>query len=135
MSESYDAVVIGSGPNGLAAAIELARNGTRVLVLEASETPGGGVRTAELTLPGYLHDVCAAVHPLGIVSPFFRTLPLRDHGLEWLTPPASVAHQLDGESAVMLYKDLGQTDSNLDEEADTWLNLAGPFFPIWRARA
>src|SRR6476646_7011575 len=92
---SYDAVVVGSGPNGLAAAIRLAQEKLSVLVLEANETIGGGTRSAELTLPGYTHDLCSAVHPLGIGSPFFRTLPLHNHGLEWIEPPVPLAHPLD----------------------------------------
>ena len=86
-----DAVVVGSGPNGLAAAIALAQEGASVLVVEGHEEPGGGTRSAELTLPGFVHDVCSAVHPMGILSPFFRTLPLHEHGLEWVRPAASVA--------------------------------------------
>ena len=90
-----DAIVVGSGPNGLAAAIELARSGLSVRVLEAADTVGGGARSAELTLPGFVHDVCSAIHPLGIASPFFRTLPLADHGLEWIEPPVALAHPFD----------------------------------------
>ena len=90
----YDAVVVGSGPNGLAAAVELARNGRSVAVLEAEDVVGGGVRSAELTLPGFVHDVCSAIHPTGYASPFFRALPLAEHGLEWVHPPASLAHPL-----------------------------------------
>lgn len=89
---SYDAIVIGSGPNGLAAAIELARAGRSVLVCEAEDTIGGGARSAELTLPGFVHDVCSAIHPLAVASPFFRTIPLEHHGLEWIHPPAPLAH-------------------------------------------
>ncbi len=85
---SYDAIVIGSGPNGLAAAIELARAGRSVLVCEAEDTIGGGARSAELTLPGFVHDVCSAIHSLAVASPFFRTIPLEHHGLEWIHPPA-----------------------------------------------
>ena len=93
---SYDAVVVGSGPNGLSAAIRLAQEGLSVCVLEANQTIGGGTRSAALTLPGFLHDVCSAVHPLGVGSPFFRRLPLQKFGLEWLHPEFPLAHPLDG---------------------------------------
>src|SRR5215211_4774981 len=83
-----DAIVVGSGPNGLAAAITLARSGWKVTVIEAEPTLGGGVRSAELTLPGFTHDVCSAVHPFAVASPFFRTLPLTEHGVEWVEAPA-----------------------------------------------
>ena len=91
----HDAIVVGSGPNGLAAAITLAQAGRSVLVLEANDTVGGGARSSELTLPGFVHDICSAAHPLAVASPFFSTLPLSEHGLEWLYPPAAVAHPLD----------------------------------------
>src|SRR5918911_5679533 len=97
----YDAVVVGSGPNGLAAAVELARNGRSVAVLEAEDTIGGGTRSAELTLPGYVHDVGSAIHPLAYGSPFFSALPLKEHGLEWVHPPAPLAHPLDDASAAI----------------------------------
>ena len=100
--ESFDAVVIGSGPNGLSAAVAMAQGGARVLVLEGADQLGGGTRTAELTLPGFRHDVCSAVHTTGILSPFFRSLPLEEHGLRWILPEASVAHPLDDEPAVMM---------------------------------
>src|SRR5215471_9685208 len=99
---AYDAVVVGSGPNGLAAAIRLAQEKLSVLVLEANETIGGGARSAELTLPGFIHDVCSAVHPLGLGSPFFRQLPLQNHGLEWIHPEFPLAHPLDGDKAAIL---------------------------------
>src|SRR6266704_5392286 len=92
---SYDAVVVGSGPNGLAAAIRLAQERLSVLVLEARESIGGGTRSAELTLPGFIHDVCSAVHPLGAGSPFFRGLPLQRFGLQWIHPEIPLAHPLD----------------------------------------
>ena len=95
MSDACDAIVVGSGPNGLAAAITLARAGCSVLVYEANATIGGGARSAELTLPGFLHDVCSAVHPLAAGSPFFKTLPLERFGLEWIEPEIPLAHPLD----------------------------------------
>jgi phytoene dehydrogenase-like protein len=121
-----DAVVIGSGPNGLAAAVELARNGASVLVLEAAATIGGGTRTAELTLPGFHHDVCSAAHPLGILSPYLSTLPLAEHGLTWIQPPASVAHPLDGEPAVILRKSIDATADSLGPDTAAYRRLIGP---------
>ena len=102
MSERYDAVVVGSGPNGLAAAVSLAQRGLAVLVLEAADTVGGGTRSAELTLPGFVHDVCSAVHPMAVASPFFKTLPLEQHGLEWVHPAVPLAHPLDDGTAAVL---------------------------------
>jgi phytoene dehydrogenase-like protein len=122
-----DAVVVGSGPNGLAAAVALARQGASVLVLEAAEEVGGGTRTAELTLPGFAHDVCSAVHPMGILSPFFRTLPLREHGLEWIAPPASVAHPMPDDSAVLLGRSVERTGAGLGPDAAAWSRLVRPF--------
>jgi phytoene dehydrogenase-like protein len=128
MSESdAEAIVIGSGPNGLAAAIELARAGRSVLVVEAHDEVGGGTRSAELTLPGFTHDVCSAVHPMGILSPFFRQLPLEDHGLNWVLPRASVAHPMDDREAVMLYRSLDRTADALGRDANAYRRLVGPF--------
>ena len=126
-ANDLDVVVVGSGPNGLAAAVALAREGASVLVLEATDEIGGGTRTAELTLPGFHHDVCSAVHPMGVLSPFLRTLPLAEHGLEWIHPPASVAHPLDDGEAVMLYRSLERTAEALGEDARAWRRLVAPF--------
>jgi phytoene dehydrogenase-like protein len=122
-----DAVVIGAGPNGLAAAVHLARSGATVLVLEAAGEIGGGTRSAELTLPGFLHDRCSAVHPMGILSPWLRQLPLADHGLRWILPPASVAHPLDEGPAVLLRRSLADTAGELGGDARAYRRLIEPF--------
>src|SRR5579862_8873058 len=98
----YDAVVVGSGPNGLAAAILMQQNGLSVLLIEGKETIGGGMRSAELTLPGYLHDICSAIHPLAVSSPFLATLPLAEHGLEYIYPDVAAAHPFDDGNAAIL---------------------------------
>lgn len=122
-----DAVVIGSGPNGLAAAIRLAEAGLSVHVIEAAKEIGGGTRTAELTLKGYLHDVCSSVHPMGVVSPFFRSLPLGDHGLQFIYPEASVAHPLDDGNAAMLLPTVAETADRLGIDGATYRTLLEPF--------
>ncbi len=122
-----DVVIVGSGPNGLSAAVALARQGASVLVLERSSIIGGGTRSAELTLPGFTHDICSAVHPLGILSPFFRTLPLEQHGLRWIGATASVAHPLDDQPAVLLQHSLSETMQQLGDDADTYRRLVEPF--------
>ena len=122
-----DAVVVGSGPNGFAAAIELARAGASVRMLEARDEIGGGLRTAELTLPGFAHDVCSGCHPMAILSPWFRTLPLDRHGLSWVQPPASVAHPLDDEPAVLLRRSLQETADGLGVDARAYGKLLAPF--------
>ena len=127
----YDAVVVGSGPNGLAAAIAVARAGHSVLVLEAADTPGGGARTAELTLPGFRHDICSAIHPLAAGSPFLNTLPLAEHGLEWIHPPYPVAHPLDDGSAAVLERDVGETAAALGEDARAYRRLMSPLVRDW----
>ena len=124
---AYDAVVIGSGPNGLAAAVALAQAELSVLVVEGEDTIGGGTRTAELTQPGFLHDVCSAVHPMGVLSPFFKTLPLEEHGLTWLHPPASVAHPLDDGTAVLLQRSLDATTEGIGWDGKAWRRLVTPF--------
>ncbi|MBW2546237.1 MAG: NAD(P)/FAD-dependent oxidoreductase, partial [Deltaproteobacteria bacterium] len=125
--ETFDAVVIGSGPNGLSAAVALAQGGASVLVLEAADEIGGGTRTAGLTLPGFEHDVCSAVHTTGILSPFFRSLPLEEHGLRWIVPRASVAHPLDDQPAVMMWRSVEETCAGLGADATSYRNLVAPF--------
>lgn len=131
MKHDYDAVVVGAGPNGLAAAVMLAQEGWSVLVLEASATVGGGCRSAELTLPGFVHDVCSAIHPLGIASPFFQSLPLHEHGLEWIHPDAPLAHPLDDGTAAMLERSVEETGRTLGVDADAYHRLVGPFVRDW----
>ncbi|MFL5798818.1 MAG: phytoene desaturase family protein [Actinomycetota bacterium] len=123
----YDAVVVGGGPNGLAAAVHLARSGASVLVLEREETVGGGSRSAQLTVPGFVHDVCSAVHPFAAASPFFQELPLHEHGLELIQPPAPLAHPLDDGSAVILRRSVSETASDLAEDAAAYVRLVTPF--------
>src|ERR1700679_1833779 len=121
------AVVIGAGPNGLAAAIALAQAGVRVDVFEADPQPGGGARTLPLTLPGFLHDFGSAVHPMAVASPFFSTLPLQQYGLEWIQPSAPLAHPLDDGTAVILERDLTAAEAAFGEDGKRWRRLFGPF--------
>ena len=127
----YDAVVVGSGPNGLAAAVELARHGRSVAVLEAEDTVGGATRSAELTLPGYVHDIGSAIHPLGYGSPFFSALPLEEHGLEWVHPPASLAHPFDDETAAVLERSVEETGDALGPDAAAYRKLMRPIARDW----
>lgn len=126
-----DAIVIGSGPNGLAAALTLARAGRRVVVFEAAEQAGGGLRSATLTRPGFVHDVCAAVHPLAASSPFFRTLPLRDFGVAWVHPSAPLAHPLDERRAVVLERAVSETARGLGPDGLRYQRLFGSFAARW----
>ncbi len=126
-ARDYDAVVVGSGPNGLAAAVNLARSGRSVMLFEAAATPGGGTRTAELTLPGFHHDVCSAVHPLALASPFFQTLPLEEHGLHWIHPPRALAHPFDDGNAAILDRSVEATASSLGIDGDAYRDLVRPF--------
>lgn len=125
------ACIIGAGPNGLAAAIVLGQAGLQVDVLEAEATPGGAARTMELTLPGYRHDFGAAVYPLGAGSPFFSSLPLRDYGLEWIHSPAPLAHPFDDGTAVVLERDLSDTEASLRVDGKVWRKLIQPFVEHW----
>ena len=131
VDRSYDAIVIGSGPNGLSAAIVLAEAARSVLVIEAQKTIGGGARSAELTRPGFLHDVCSAVHPLGIASPFFRTLPLDQHGLEWIQPPSPLAHPLDDGTAAVLHRSIEETSDDLGEDGAAYQSMIAPMMADW----
>jgi phytoene dehydrogenase-like protein len=131
MPDACDAVVVGSGPNGLAAAITLARAGCSVRVYEANASIGGGARSAELTLPGFVHDVCSAVHPLAAGSPFFRTLPLERFGLEWIQPEIPLAHPLDDGSAACLYKDVDLTAEQLGRDSRGYRRLMQPLARNW----
>src|SRR5512146_550926 len=112
-----DALVVGSGPNGLAAAITLAQAGRSVRVIEGQPTPGGGTRTQELTLPGFWHDVCSAVHPMAVASPFFRSLPLAQCGLKWIDPPLALAHPFDDRPAAVLARSMDITCASLGQDA------------------
>jgi phytoene dehydrogenase-like protein len=126
MSDRYDAVVVGSGPNGLAAAVSLVRQGLSVLVLEASETIGGGTRSAELTLPGFVHDICSAVHPMALAAPFFKTLPLEQHGLEWIHPQIPLAHPFENGQAAVLDRSVDATAKFLNPDDAAYRRLMGP---------
>jgi phytoene dehydrogenase-like protein len=126
MSIIYDAIIVGSGPNGLAAAIMLAQAGQQVLVLEAKDTIGGGTRTAEITLPGFRHDICSAVHPLGVASPFFRHLPLEDFGLAWIQPPVALAHPLDDGRTGILTRSIQESADSLGVDGKTYKQMISP---------
>lgn len=125
------ACVIGAGPNGLAAAIVLAQAGLYVDVFEAEPQPGGAARTLELTLPGFHHDFGSAVHPLAIGSPFFSSLPLHQHGLEWIHSPAALAHPFDDGTAIALERDLNAASASLGPDGKAWRNLFAPFADHW----
>lgn len=128
---AFDAIVVGSGPNGLAAAITLQHAGVQVLLMEAKQTIGGGMRTAELTLPGFYHDVCAAVHPMGSASPFLQSLPLREFGLEFIHPDVAAAHPFDDGTAAALYPSLSKTVGGLGADGRTYEKLFGPLVDSW----
>jgi len=131
VTSTFDAVVVGAGPNGLAAAIELSRSGLGVLLVEANQTIGGSARTEALTLPGFRHDVGSAVYPLGIGSPYLDSLPLREHGLDWVHPPVPLAHPLDGGRAVILRRDMEATAAGLGRDSGAYRRLVGPFVRRW----
>jgi phytoene dehydrogenase-like protein len=132
---SVDAVVVGSGPNGLAAAIVLAAAGVRTVVREAAPVAGGGLRSEPLTLPGFTHDVCSAVHPLALSSPFFRSLPLEPLGLEWVQPAAALAHPFDDGTAAVLERSIDATVTGLEPDGSGWSGLHEPFARRWESLA
>ena len=125
-SSAPDAVVVGAGPNGLAAAITIARAGRSVVVYEAAPTPGGGARSAELTLPGFSHDPCSAIHPTALASPFLRSLDLARLGVEWIHSPAPLAHPLDGGLAAVLELSVAETAAGLGADGRAWRRTYGP---------
>ena len=128
---SQDAIVVGAGPNGLAAAIVIAQAGRKVTLFEAEQTIGGGARSAELTLPGFIHDTCSAIHPFALASPFFRTLPLARYGLEWIESPAMLAHPFDDGTSALVYRALDSTAAELSEDGPSYLRLIGPVVAAW----
>lgn len=131
----YDALVVGAGPNGLSAGIAMAQTGHKVLVVEGRDTVGGGARSAALTLPGFLHDVCSAVHPLAVGSPFLSTLPLSEHGLDWVQPPAPLAHPLDDGTAVIMERSVEATADGLGDDAASYSRLFSPLVRDWQGLA
>lgn len=131
----YDAIVVGSGPNGLAAAIVLAREGFSVLVREAQATIGGGARSAELTLPGFVHDICSAVHPMALSSPLFCSLPFASHGLQWIHPDVPLAHPFDDAPPAVLDRSFDRTAATLDPDGEAYRRLLAPMARDWETLA
>ena len=132
-TKTYDAVIVGSGPNGLSAGILLVQKGLRVKIFEAYHKTGGGMRTHELTLPGFRHDICSAIHPLAFESPFFKTLPLEDFGLEWVHPDIPLAHPLENGDAVFLYQSLQKTARQMGIDEERYHTLYDKFIKHWDA--
>ncbi|MET1055782.1 MAG: NAD(P)/FAD-dependent oxidoreductase [Pedobacter sp.] len=128
---AYDAIVVGSGPNGLAAAITMQQQGLSVLLIEGKDTIGGGLRSAELTLPGFQHDICSAIHPMAVASPFFASLPLQQHGLEFIQPGLPAAHPFDDGTAAFLSHSLEDTANALAADKQAYLDLVGPLVRDW----
>lgn len=135
LKKSYDAVVVGSGPNGLACAIELAREGWVVAVLEAADSVGGATRTAELTQPGFRHDIGSAIHPMAVGSPFLSGLPLSKYGLEWISPEVALAHPLDDGTAVLLLRSVKATAESLAKDSTQYRRFMKPMVEHWEGLA
>lgn len=130
--KKYDAVVIGSGPNGLSAAIQLLQSGRTVLVIEGRDIAGGGARSSELTLPGFIHDHCSAIHPMAVASPFFRSIPLEKFGLEWVYPKAAVAHPMDNSDSILVYPSIEETAEQLGKDEDAYIKFFKPLAANWQ---
>src|ERR1700761_1965693 len=129
--KDFDAIIVGSGPNGLAAAILLQQNGLSVLLIEGKDTIGGGMRSAELTLPGFVHDICSAIHPLAAGSPFFEKLPLDTFGLEYIYPEIDAAHPFDDGTAAILKNSIEETANLLDDDSQTYQKLLQSITHDW----
>lgn len=129
--KDFDAIVVGSGPNGLSAAITLQKAGLSILIVEAKSTIGGGMRTAELTLPGFKHDICSAIHPMAMGSPFFADLPLHEHGLEFVHAPFAAAHPFDNGNAAILSRSIKETAKSLGKDGKAYLDLIQPLVESW----
>ena len=132
VNKEYDAIVVGSGPNGLSAAILLKQAGLSVLLIEGKSTVGGGLRSAALTLPSYMHDICSAVHPFAVFSPFLQSLPLKEHGLEFLYPPIAAAHPFDDGSAAVLTHSIEETAASLGPDASAYRRILQPLLNNWQ---
>src|SRR5690554_3550455 len=128
---AYDAIIIGAGPNGLAAGIRLVSAGLSVKIIEAGDTAGGGTRTRELIKKGYFHDICSAIHPMAAASPFLKSLPLQEYGLEWITPPYAAVHPLDDEQPAVLSNDLSETAFLLTKDEKRYRSLMTPIAENW----
>ncbi|WP_140937377.1 phytoene desaturase family protein [Sphingobacterium lumbrici] len=133
--KQYDAIIVGSGPNGFAAAITLQQQGISTLLIEGADSIGGGMRTKELTLPGFKHDICSAIHPMAVASPFFATLPLEEFGLQFIYAPYQAAHPLDEGETAFLHKDIREAAADLGSDGKTYLKLIQPVFNQWKALA
>jgi len=131
----YDAIIVGSGPNGLAAAITLQRHGLMVLLIEGKQQIGGGLRSGELTLPGFVHDICSAIHPMAAASPFFDSIPLKNHGLDFIFPEICAAHPLDNGKAILLSRSLEQTATDMGNDAEVYRRIIKPITDSWSSLA